>query len=1294
MRKLAAAVKQKIADEIGFYDWYSKYTALDGPNDSDECKFACLAHGDSRPSASLNVRTGLWKCFAGNCGAQGDAIDLYRIVKGSKSASEAIYDLAVELGIISQISDEMVDEMHQTLINSPVLTNRVCGCLGVSEETLRRFLIGIHKSEVRGHSEARITIPIRGQSGFWEDIRRYHPHADRKVLHWAAGHGEARIFPIDVLRSNQGLVLCYSDDTEILTKRGWIPFSDLRVSDQVAEYWPETGKINFVVPLDRQCFLYSGEMVNLYADWCDLLVTPDHRVLMKRPGCHPRVVSASSITGAIVQLPVSGTLEKVSEDGPNPDQARFLVAYVADGRFEPRGNWVTFNLKKQRKKERLRALLKKLSICWKEREYLSTPGWTHFIIQKECLDWVWPLLDGKEWSLQAINWSFEARLAILREIQFWDGDSYSDIHARYFTASRQCADIVSAIAAITGWGSTIRTDDRPERPNYRTQYVVNLSNKQWRRIQQPSGKQSYEGNVYCCTVPSGFLVVRRKGKTVISGNCEGEKDCLRAQDVGITNAITVTGGSESFPPDYQDLFDGKTVYLCYDIDQAGVKGAIKAARKLATCTKAVYRIDLPAEGLPANGDFSDWCNLGNGLSEFLKLLEGAHQIDIEAEKRRWSNGRAQPGERNQPVDPGEALAVDYQDLNAQASAPDDLVFLAHSIGITAGMKPFVVPVSVEVTCGRNQPNLCSSCRIDKLPAESSPHLFQIDLQDESALRLIRCDDTKKRATLRALCGIPSRCPSARVLDRERGAFQQLLLSPPADLQTMRQEYGGFKFAYLSCASVPDNRDYWFRGRVQPDPKTQEIVLNLHKASPARSAIDCFEVNEETFDAIDFFKPTASDLPRHFGRLTDGISRHVGVYGRPEVALAVLESIYSAARFRFGGREIYPGVVETLIIGDPRTGKSKLATGLMRMINVGEYITCENVSAAGLIGGLEQIDDVRVPIWGAWPRNHNGFILLDEVDELSKHRMRLDLISLLSSVRSAGVAEITKILQARAPALVRSVWITNPADGKNISTFSGAVRAIPGVVLGRPDIARFTKAYAVAMESVTTDQIAGMTVEPLPSEVCRYYNTLAILTWSLQPDQITFSPDAERSLKREAKRLAEKYDAGIPLIDPGSCLDKIARLSIPVAILSGNFQEAGDRLQLMVDEQHAYYAVNSLEYYYDQDTMGYLRYSQLEKDMNRLKDVEQVEALLSSYQVNGSNNDPTSAHRTGVTPAAIAKFFLSQTNPTAQSFKDFLGNPSAAQYAWSILLRTNCLRQEGQNVTKTADFVHLLQRYLD
>lgn len=63
-------------------------------------------------------------------------------------------------------------------------------------------------------------------------------------------------------------------------------------------------------------------------------------------------------------------------------------------------------------------------------------------------------------------------------------------------------------------------------------------------------------------------------KTVIL--CEGEADVLRLETLGYP-AISSTGGSQSFKKDWVHLLNNKELYICYDADDAGIKGAIKTA---------------------------------------------------------------------------------------------------------------------------------------------------------------------------------------------------------------------------------------------------------------------------------------------------------------------------------------------------------------------------------------------------------------------------------------------------------------------------------------------------------------------------------------------------------------------------------------------------------------------------------------------------------------------------------------------------------------------------------------------
>lgn len=68
--------------------------------------------------------------------------------------------------------------------------------------------------------------------------------------------------------------------------------------------------------------------------------------------------------------------------------------------------------------------------------------------------------------------------------------------------------------------------------------------------------------------------------------CAGEKDMLEATKFGF-NAITIMGGEKSKPHYYKNLFKDKKVYIAYDNDEAGVKGALDLAEWLYRYTREI-----------------------------------------------------------------------------------------------------------------------------------------------------------------------------------------------------------------------------------------------------------------------------------------------------------------------------------------------------------------------------------------------------------------------------------------------------------------------------------------------------------------------------------------------------------------------------------------------------------------------------------------------------------------------------------------------------------------------------------
>lgn len=72
---------------------------------------------------------------------------------------------------------------------------------------------------------------------------------------------------------------CYSDDTKVLTARGWLLFKDVQDTDKILSLNPDTRCAEWVGITARQQHHVSGEMIHFFNRSLDCLVTPEHRMV-------------------------------------------------------------------------------------------------------------------------------------------------------------------------------------------------------------------------------------------------------------------------------------------------------------------------------------------------------------------------------------------------------------------------------------------------------------------------------------------------------------------------------------------------------------------------------------------------------------------------------------------------------------------------------------------------------------------------------------------------------------------------------------------------------------------------------------------------------------------------------------------------------------------------------------------------------------------------------------------------------------------------------------------------------
>jgi hypothetical protein len=78
----------------------------------------------------------------------------------------------------------------------------------------------------------------------------------------------------DIIISNPAF--CYDKETEVFTKRGWLHFKDVLISDEIFSVNPETQEMEWSKIADLYSNHYKGEMVTFNSKTLDICVTPDH----------------------------------------------------------------------------------------------------------------------------------------------------------------------------------------------------------------------------------------------------------------------------------------------------------------------------------------------------------------------------------------------------------------------------------------------------------------------------------------------------------------------------------------------------------------------------------------------------------------------------------------------------------------------------------------------------------------------------------------------------------------------------------------------------------------------------------------------------------------------------------------------------------------------------------------------------------------------------------------------------------------------------------------------------------
>lgn len=673
---------------------------------------------------------------------------------------------------------------------------------------------------------------------------------------------------------------------------------------------------------------------------------------------------------------------------------------------------------------------------------------------------------------------------------------------------------------------------------------------------------------------------------------KAERDVMLAWSMGIP-AFCTTGGEGDEPEKYIPYLKrlGFKVIICGDNDEAGLL-AIQAKWSSLENTKLAFgEVRIP-EG---QKDFSDW---------------------IIKEKKTAADFYALPeisGATSPLVIPSsKPIHLPKDMVDATLNPLEGEYEVAH-----IGRRPELLNSAIEVKG-------VVSARLDRtysIPVivETCNKLYRIPISRE-LLQMVAVSDNTMQKVLQ------------KILNTEKDIiFRQHITV--TEIEIIPVLVPGQDAAYVSqkCFYFGENLECNLPYKLSVIPtssmKTQETVGLIYEAEPLSNKLDNHSLTEED---IVMLQTKFSPDPEAMGeaiylRMVDLsleiATRHTGIYNRTDLHIAQLLTWCSPIQFNFHTDGPQRGWMNTLVLGDSRTGKSKIAESLRSLFQSGVFISSENCTFVGLIGGAIKCASGSFMLrWGKIPLYNRQLVAVEELSGLT-----CEDISKMSDVRSSGVARLDKGgLSGETSAKTRLLFISNVRRKHgNLSDFTHGVKAVQELVGQNEDVSRFDLILTVTANEVSHDLInkdrSKELNEMYTDEEKLLFQKLITFIWSLRPEQIEITEDAYRKCLEGTLELAKIYHASIPLFNASEGRLKLARIACAIAALQFSWDR--QKSKLIVRDTHVRAAIILMKKFFNKPSLGYGKYSKqqflLENVIEEAKLKRTVDAIFTNE--NAKNN---------------------------------------------------------------------------
>ena len=360
------------------------------------------------------------------------------------------------------------------------------------------------------------------------------------------------------------LFTCHDDKTDVLTEKGFKLFSELNKEDRLITYNLEKQVMEPKEIKGITKKLYEGEMIHIKSSTSDIMVTPNHRMLLQKSDKNNEYGEFEFETAEKMYCQERRRLMRFGEwIGEEPsdttikfrtgnhqrttleinlgDFMEFIGYYISEG-----NSWfIRNNRNKPMYRVKITQSLKANPVTYSLIDKCITKmGFKYYkcdtqfeISCKELYEYLKPLglCDKKYIPEYFKSLTRPYLLRLFNALQ--EGDGYKNINKfygtmvfHYTTTSKKLANDVQEISLKLGYGSTVVSKSPRKGAFIRGREIISqlpaYTVTTYDRIHVTPHKRNYskvkyKGYIYCAETDNETLVTRRNGKVITLGNSRG-----------------------------------------------------------------------------------------------------------------------------------------------------------------------------------------------------------------------------------------------------------------------------------------------------------------------------------------------------------------------------------------------------------------------------------------------------------------------------------------------------------------------------------------------------------------------------------------------------------------------------------------------------------------------------------------------------------------------------------------------------------------------------------------------------